>query len=237
MNKQRRRNPSSPRTAHGFTLVELLVVIGIIALLISILLPAMSRAREQAKATQCLSNLRELTKAWMLYIDEKKGYVPPAMTGPGQWVDSGDTKQAIMDGCFWPYIKNVDVYHCPSDTMARARSYSMNDYWNGSWGGYQHVKKIGQVKNTSDVFVFVEELDLRGYNLGSFVVDPYPGWVWTDYPSVLHNHGTCFSFADGHAEFWVWSDPRTLKLNANYTSTPNNEDLRRVQAALGFGYP
>jgi prepilin-type processing-associated H-X9-DG protein/prepilin-type N-terminal cleavage/methylation domain-containing protein len=234
-------SPSSPAAAFrrsiGFTLVELLVVIGIIALLISILLPSLGRAREQAKATQCLSNLRELTKAWIVYADEQKGVVAPAMTGPGQWVDNGDTQQSLTDGLFWLYIKNMDVYRCPSDPLARVRTYSMNDYWNGSWGTYQHVKKIQQVKRPTEVFVFIEELDLRPYNMGSYVIEPYPGWVWVDYPCVVHNKGTNLSFADGHVEFWRWSDPRTWKLNANNTSTPNSEDIRQLQKAIGFGSP
>src|ERR1700709_615967 len=57
----------------GFTLVELLVDIGIIAVLISILLPALNTAREQARRIQCLSNVRQLTMAWIAYAGENKG--------------------------------------------------------------------------------------------------------------------------------------------------------------------
>src|SRR5690606_13044421 len=67
-----------PHRRNGFTLIELLVVISIIALLISILLPALGAARETAKTMSCLSNERQLGIAFYMYINDNDGYFPAA---------------------------------------------------------------------------------------------------------------------------------------------------------------
>jgi prepilin-type N-terminal cleavage/methylation domain-containing protein len=97
----------------GFTLVELLVVIGIIAVLVALLLPAIAKARESGRRTQCMSNLRQLGAGMMLYTSEHNGRLPnsnPANT-VGDYNATNEVLIALNDN----YIKAPQVFHCPSD--------------------------------------------------------------------------------------------------------------------------
>src|SRR5688572_12383910 len=89
----------------GFTLVELLVVIGIIAVLISVLLPALSKAKEQANRAKCLANLRQLTTGMNLYATDNK---------LGWYTNSDEYGSDSLASLIPKYIKDAKVTICPS---------------------------------------------------------------------------------------------------------------------------
>jgi prepilin-type N-terminal cleavage/methylation domain-containing protein/prepilin-type processing-associated H-X9-DG protein len=113
-----------PAHKSGFTLVELLVVIGIIALLIAILLPSLSRAREQAKRVACASNVRQFCNALIMAANENKGRLMDVGNRNGQWDDSGNTYRsdevqvihpAARDALVERYGMIRKAFFCPSN--------------------------------------------------------------------------------------------------------------------------
>src|SRR5579872_4728408 len=69
------------RDGKAFTLIELLVVIAIIAILAAMLLPALSRSKQQAQGVQCLSNTKQLVMGWLMYVDDNNSWLPPNWNG------------------------------------------------------------------------------------------------------------------------------------------------------------
>jgi prepilin-type N-terminal cleavage/methylation domain-containing protein len=135
------------KSGTGFTLIELLVVIAIIAILASLLLPALARSKQEALRTECLSNTKQLLTAWTLYAGDDAEVLPDNISGldsfEGGWVNGlistipnypeNTNYVMMMQGQIGPYAKNPGIYHCPSDQsvdsgnhLPRVRSYSMN---------------------------------------------------------------------------------------------------------------
>jgi prepilin-type N-terminal cleavage/methylation domain-containing protein/prepilin-type processing-associated H-X9-DG protein len=95
----------------GFTLVELLVVVGVIAILAAILFPVFAQAREKGRQNYCLSNLREMGTAMMFYTDDHDGYYPPVIGRVGRRPVGFDSSWM---GFLSPYLKNQGVFIDPS---------------------------------------------------------------------------------------------------------------------------
>jgi len=143
----------------AFTLVELLVVIAIIALLMAILMPALQKAREQGQRAVCLTHLKQLTLAWMMYAEDNDGLIVngctsanpgyqftdpvtgkvtyeqcwvsgvPLMSNPG--VTEENCKDAIKDGALYPYCEDYGLYACPTKKTTEFITYSICDSMNG----------------------------------------------------------------------------------------------------------
>jgi prepilin-type N-terminal cleavage/methylation domain-containing protein/prepilin-type processing-associated H-X9-DG protein len=111
---------------HGFTLLEILVVVAIIGLLVAILMPSLAKAREQAREAKCLSNLRTLAQAMIMYADDHQGRLPNA--NPPWTVGDPVAALEVLSSLAKNYVKSPEPFHCPSDTDPVPQKIESADY-------------------------------------------------------------------------------------------------------------
>ena len=181
----------APSRRRAFTLIELLVVVGIIAVLAALLMPAFTRARENARRVQCASNLRQLAGACIAYRQSNRGKWPGHAGSenmyPGDWIRWQQNAE-ITDSSIVPYLGGWEagLFRCPSDelsvhpvvgdmTVPYVYSYAFN-------AAFQFYKNRGDayVINSSEVIMMLEIEDRRAITGGWL-----PWWVGREWEHPL----------------------------------------------------
>ena len=210
----------------GFTLIELLVVIAIIAILAAILFPVFAQAREKARQSNCLSNMKQLGTAIILYNDDYDETYPNSPEGAyhNAKVDASvygtDINPFVWTSKIFPYVKNWSMYTCPSSKVKIKGSaqYGMTSYFGngavlegvGPFNNYDYAQSRSvsapMIGSPAELIVLTEypQADgsycfLRPYitNLPNTLMEV--GWNWGQ--EKTHNGGMNITYADGHAKY------------------------------------
>jgi prepilin-type N-terminal cleavage/methylation domain-containing protein/prepilin-type processing-associated H-X9-DG protein len=238
----------------GFTLIELLVVIAIIAILASLLLPALSRAKDKATGISCINNLKELTLAAILYgNDNQDAIVPNLVQNDAAWVGGdvstvpGATNLAdIENALLFKYNNAPAIYRCPADKFGtqgglRIRSFSLNGMMgnNGGTAGDVHPgvtenKKFSDIKvpePSEASFFFDEQSDptpsMCSIDDGYYAVEsasPKLSGNWRNIPASRHGNKGQISYADGHAQGLKWLEATTQTLKRSSAAPASGPD-------------
>jgi prepilin-type N-terminal cleavage/methylation domain-containing protein/prepilin-type processing-associated H-X9-DG protein len=198
--------------AGAFTLIELLVVIAIIAILAAMLLPALARAKDSARGSQCLSQMRQISLAVRLYADDHQDEFPRSQhsafaNGQLPWgravaPELGQTEQT------WTNLLN-GVYHCPADRRTKPWSYGQNVYFelnsdNDDYVGSPRTwRRLASIPHPATT---VLQAEMSGdANSMSDTADHIMAHFWTtledtsDVAASRHKRRSNYNFVDGHA--------------------------------------
>jgi len=182
----------------GFTLIELLVVIAIIAILAAILFPVFAKAREKARQSSCMSNIKQFGLGALMYVQDydetffRLSYTSGAAT-PTTYL------------CDWPekvvpYIKNYQIMKCPSHSDTVPSGYA-NTYI-CSYGANQNISvaAMGSFQAPSVTIMMYEDQSTWRYNTCANYSWAFNGKVGT--VAYRHNEGSNIVFVDGHAKWY-----------------------------------
>lgn len=219
---------------HGFTLIELLVVLAIISLMISLLLPSITRAQKQGEGIHCLGNQRQLLLAWIQYATDADDLLcdPKAFKGKLE-----------------PYIKTADVFTCKSieahsggESRRREGGYAVSNTMAGEQRDeVQPFVKLHHVTFPSSRLVCLDVEPGSGSPFWPLVWEPnewlWRPWSWPPSSSMQgitdrHGNGCNLGFADGHSEPYHWHDTRTLQLIKGQIA--DSEEASRENVDLAF---
>jgi len=195
---------ATAKPAAGFTLIELLVVIAIIAILAALLLPALARAKEFARATQCLSQLRQLGFAVRLYADDHGDEFPRSQHSAfAQGVMPWERTLAPLLGASPTTCTNLlaGVYHCPTDQRPAAWSYGLSVYYElgdeDDYAGKPQIwRRYPQVPKPAATILFGENTSSADHLMAHFWFAPADA---ADLASIRHQQRANYAFTDGHA--------------------------------------
>ena len=206
------------RQRRGFTLIDLLVAIGIIALLAAILFPAFLAGRGRARTTACASNLRQLHLALSLYVSDNGGYLPPYYTGTYRQITRGDgttftwpDQSGDLVASVAPYVQAADIWFCPSDPFAGTEQEPViggHDYDNRFTSYYLVAGVV--YKHRQDT-PYPMRLDVPNPAAFPLLTDRKSGTV-LDLPPATgpgpYSHDGRFNvlYRDGHVKLQKWDD-------------------------------
>ncbi|MDR3708840.1 MAG: DUF1559 domain-containing protein [Capsulimonadaceae bacterium] len=205
----------SARTA--FTLIELLVVIAIIAILAAILFPVFATAREKARQTACMNNLKQIGIAFTQYEQDYDDTVPCGKSNKAGWI-----------GYIYPYVKSNNVFLCPNDTFV----YSTPGYVTESYGMNAWLNWSSATGQPSSVII----AKMTAPAVTVLICETYGGWFpgsapLTDWSSVECDGATKPNGGDGGSEI----DYRTGLMNNTFPSSASSGESG-WQFTPGIGY-